>query len=147
MRKTLIALLVITNVQFGCINQQNKTATNMSEQKKVIEKYIDGFNKSDHAQILSCLSDNIVWEMPGLFNKVGKTAFDNEIENPAFTGKPIIKLIRMVEENNTVVAEGTVNGHFKNGTEFNAQFCDVFNFENNKISKLTGYLMQLQASK
>ena len=27
----------------------------MTENKKMVEKYMDGFNKSDHKQILSCL--------------------------------------------------------------------------------------------
>ena len=53
---------------------------NMSN-KKIIEKYIDGFNKSNHEQILSCLTDDIIWEMAGLFYKVGKQEFDQEIEN------------------------------------------------------------------
>ena len=26
-----------------------------------VERYIDGFNRSDHAQILSCLADDIDW--------------------------------------------------------------------------------------
>ena len=45
--------------------------------KKVIETYVDGFRASDHAKILSCLTDSVVWEMPGLFHLVGKEQFDN----------------------------------------------------------------------
>ena len=48
----------------------------------------------------------------------------------------------MIEEGNIVVAEGTVKSKFKNGQLLHASFCDVFHFENNKISRLTGYLMQ-----
>lgn len=111
----------------------------MSENKKTIEKYIDGFNKSDHAQILSCLTDDVVWEMPGLFHHIGKTAFDREIENPAFEGKPTIVITRLTEENDVVVAEGTVQGKKKGGEPFMAVFCDVFEMENTKIKKLIGY--------
>jgi uncharacterized protein len=141
----LIAVLFIAILFTSCTNQSNKRSSSISEPKKIVEKYMDGFNKSDHVQILSCLNDSVVWEMPGIFYKVGKLEFDKEIENPAFTGKPIIKLIRMVEEGNIVVAEGTVIGKFKNGNKLNAQFCDVFQFENGKIVKLTGYLMQKQS--
>ena len=28
----------------------------MTENKKTVERYMDGFRKSDHAQILSCLT-------------------------------------------------------------------------------------------
>ncbi|MGH8435156.1 MAG: hypothetical protein ACRERX_11890, partial [Pseudomonas sp.] len=47
---------------------------------------------SDHAQILSCLTDDVEWEMPGAFHLVGKDAFDNEIENDAFVGSPTITI-------------------------------------------------------
>ncbi len=39
----------------------------MSFNKNTVRKYIDGFNKSDHGQILSCLADDIEWLMPGAF--------------------------------------------------------------------------------
>lgn len=111
-----------------------------SANKKTIEKYIDGFNKSDHAQILSCLTDDVVWEMPGIFYHEGKKAFDREIENPAFEGKPVVVITRVTEENNVVVAEGTVKGKRKGGEVFNAVFCDVFDMENTKIKRLIGYI-------
>jgi ketosteroid isomerase-like protein len=110
--------------------------------KEVIQTYMDGFRKVDHTQILSCLTDDVVWEMAGLFYKVGKEAFDKEIENDTFIGKPTITLIRMGEEGNIVVAEGSVSCKMKNGGLLDAMFCDVFHFENGKIKKLTGYLMQ-----
>ena len=109
--------------------------------KQVIEIYMDGFNKSDHTQILSCLTDDVVWEMPGFFYKTGKVEFDGEIENDAFVGSPTITVIRMIEEGNIVVAEGSVTGKMKNGGLLDAVFCDVFHFENDKICKLTSYLM------
>ena len=110
--------------------------------KQVVETYIDGFNKSDHAQILSCLTDDVIWEMPGLFYLTGKKEFDGEIENDAFVGRPEVVVLRMVEEGNIVVAEGSVKSRFKNGDLLDAMFCDLFHFEKGKIKKLTGYLMQ-----
>lgn len=104
---------------------------------------MEGFRKSDHAQILSCLTEDVVWEMPGAFYLEGKEAFDGEIENDAFKGSPIITHVRLVEEDNIVVAEGKVQGHFKNGDTMNAVFCDVFYFEGGKIKKLTSYVMQV----
>jgi hypothetical protein len=70
----------------------------MSLNKNTVQKYIDGFNKSDHGQILSCLTDDIEWLMPGTFHLAGRDAFDKEIENDAFTGSPIVKITRMIEE-------------------------------------------------
>ncbi|MFP5246524.1 MAG: hypothetical protein ACLGH0_07495 [Thermoanaerobaculia bacterium] len=58
----------------------------MTQNKRTIETYIDGFNKTDHAQILSCLTDDVVWDIPGMFHITGKEVFDREIENDAFIG-------------------------------------------------------------
>ena len=109
--------------------------------KKTVEKYIDGFNALDHEKILSCLTDDVIWDMPGFFYHTGKEAFDKEIENDAFTGKPVITIIRMVEEDNIVIAEGEVKANMKNGGLLDAVFCDVFHFEKDKIKQLTTYLM------
>lgn len=105
---------------------------------------MDGFNKLDHAQILSCLTDDVVWDMPGFFHHAGKEAFDKEIENDAFVGKPVIKIIRTIEENDVVVSEGTVRAQKRAGGFLNAAFCDVFIMENGKIKKLTSYLNEVK---
>lgn len=115
----------------------------MSPNKMTIQKYMDGFNKSDHEQILSCLADDIEWFMPGAFHLKGKDAFDKEIENEAFTGSPTIRITRMTEENNVVIAEGTVRSARKDGGLLNAMFCDVFEMENTQIKRLITYLAEL----
>lgn len=113
----------------------------MSEQKQIVEKYMDEFRATDHEKITSCLTDDVVWEMPGFYLHNGKAAFDQEIENPNADGHPDITVTRLVEEGNIVVAEGTVNAKMKDGSKLDAVFCDVFHFTNRKISKLTSYVM------
>lgn len=116
----------------------------MSPNKETVQKYIEGFNKSDHAQILSCLTDDIEWLMPGAFHLSGKDAFDKEIENDAFVGSPTVKITRMTEENNVVVAEGHVRAARKDGGLLNAVFCDVFQMRDSKIKRLTTYLAEIK---
>lgn len=113
----------------------------MSNQKETVEKYMDGFRVTDHQKILSCLTDDIVWEMPGYYLHKGKDAFDAEIENPHADGHPQIEIFRMIEDGNIVVAEGSVKAKLKGGNMIDAVFCDVFHFTGEKISKLTSYLM------
>ncbi len=113
----------------------------MSENKRTVQKYMDGFIVSDHQMILSCLTDDVVWYMPGFFHLTGKEAFDKEIENDNFEGRPDIKIIRMIEENDMVVAEGSVQSRIKAGGMLDALFCDVFHMEKGKIKQLTTYLM------
>lgn len=105
---------------------------------------MDAFTRSHHEEILSCLTDDVEWVIPGLFHLEGKTAFDREIENPAFQGRPSITVHRLVEENDVVVAEGTVRAVRRDGGSLHAVFCDVFEMQGGRIRRLTSYLMQLQ---
>lgn len=140
MKKTILFFALAILALTFC-NNNKPTKNTMSEQKKIVEKYMDGFRATDHEKILSCLTDDVVWEMPGFYLHNGITAFDKEIENPNADGHPDIKVIRLVEEGNIVVAEGTVKAKMKDGSKLDAVFCDVFHFTNGKISKLTSYLM------
>lgn len=76
----------------------------MSENKETIERYMQGFRESDHAKVLSCLTDDVIWEMPGIYKHIGKEAFDREIENENFVGSSTIRLHRLVEEGSVVIA-------------------------------------------
>ena len=118
----------------------------MTPNKQTVNEYMAAFMVSDHARILACLTDDVVWEMPGIYQHVGKEAFDKEIENDNFVGSPTIQIIKLIEENNILIAEGAVQGNMKNGGKLDAVFCDVFEMENGKIKKLTSYLMSKNAN-
>jgi len=115
----------------------------LSENKSTVERYMEGFRASDHAAILECLTDDVEWLLPGAFHLHGKAAFDQEIENPAFSGPPEITVTRLIEEADVVVAEGFVRARRNDGTEFTLAMCDVFEMRGGRIRKLTSYLCQL----
>jgi ketosteroid isomerase-like protein len=114
----------------------------MTRNKRTIEKYMDGFRRSDHAQVLSCLTDDVEWHIPGMVHLVGKEAFDREIENPEFEGRPAITVERVIEEDDVVVAEGAVQARKRGGGMLHLLFCDVFVMRDGKIRQLTSYLME-----
>ncbi len=116
----------------------------MTVNKKIVEKYMDGFNRSDHEQILACLTENVEWILPGVFHLRGMDAFEKEIENPAFEGKPFIVITRAIEENDIVIIEGTVRAKKKDAEYIDLVFCDVFEMKNGLINKLTSYLMEVK---
>lgn len=117
----------------------------MTENKKTVERHMVGFRKSDHQQILSCLAEDVVWEMPGAFRLVGKEAFDREIEKEAFVGRPTITITRVTEENNVVVAKGAVQCQRRDDGMLDAVFCDVFTMQHATIKRLVTYLVGLTA--
>ena len=55
----------------------------MSVNKRTVQKYMDAFARSDHAEILSCLTDDVEWKMPGAFHLTGENAFDKGHPPPA----------------------------------------------------------------
>lgn len=127
------------------IGHMTRSETDVSPNKQTVQRYMDAFSRSDHADVLSCLTEDVEWEIPGVFHIAGKDAFDKEIENDAFVGSPTIKVIRMIEERDVVVAEGAVRSARRDGGLLNAVFCDVFVMQDAKIRRLTSYLMELKA--
>ena len=115
----------------------------MTENKQTVERYMEGFRKGDHAEILSCLTEDVEWILPGAFHLRGREAFDKEIENEAFTGHPEITVTRMTEEHDVVVAEGTVRAQRKDGVRMTLAMCDVFEMERGLIRRLTSYLTDI----
>ena len=113
----------------------------MSPNKQTVQEYMDAYNALDHKRILACLTEDVEWIVPGAFHHKGKAAFDKEIENPSFEGKPEITVIRLIEEKNIVVAEGFVKTKKKGESPLLLAFCDVFEMQNSKIKRLTSYLM------
>jgi ketosteroid isomerase-like protein len=94
--------------------------------------------------VLSCLTDDVEWEMPGAFHVKGKEAFDKEIENEAFVGSPAITITRMTEENDVVVAEGSVRTERKTGGFLTGVFCDVFVMQGGRIQRLITYFVEIK---
>jgi ketosteroid isomerase-like protein len=143
----LLFALVLFPFSFWLSSQAAVTKMTMTENKKTVERYMEGFRRSDHAMVLSCLTDDVEWLIPGMFQARGKEAFDKEIENEAFTGRPIIVVTRVTEEADVVLAEGTVRAQRKDGGTLHIMFCDVFEMKDRKIKKLISYLMEVKEAK
>ena len=118
--------------------------SSLSRRKAVVEQYFDGFRRSDHVQVLECLTDDVVWDLPGFAHLTGKDAFDRAIENDEFVGSPTLTVDRLIEEADTVVAVGKGETTHKSGERRRFAFCDVFTFVGDAISRVESYLVPLQ---
>jgi len=114
----------------------------MTLNERTIEAYMDGFRTTDSPQILSCLTDDVEWVIPGAFHVRGKDNFAGHIVDDGFAGHPLITVSRMTEEEDVVVAEGSVRAPKQDGTFLDLVFCDVFDMRNGKIRRLVSYLME-----
>jgi ketosteroid isomerase-like protein len=116
----------------------------MSQNKRTVETYMDGFRATDRSKILSCLTEDVEWLIPGVFHARGKADFDEHIVDEGFQGKPAIEVTRLTEENDVVVAEGSVRAGRTDGTVLSLVFCDVFEMEQGKIRRLISYLVVIR---
>ena len=114
----------------------------MTPNKKMVESYMEGFRKTDRPQILSCLTDDVEWVIPGAFHVNGKDEFAKHIVDDGFAGHPTITVSRMTEEDDVVVAEGSVRAPKQDGTFIDLVFCDVFDMRSGRIRRLVSYLME-----
>lgn len=113
----------------------------MSRNKQTVEDYMEGFRHTDRARILACLTDDVEWVIPGMFHVHGREGFNAHIVDEGFIGKPVITVTRLIEEDEVVVAEGTVRTQQANGALVDVVFCDVFDMRDGKIRRLISYLM------
>ena len=113
----------------------------MTANQRTVERYMDGFRRTDREEILSCLTDDVRWWIPGAFDVQGKDAFASHIVDEGFTGAPEITVTRVVEADDVVVAEGSVRAPRTDGAVLDLVFCDVFEMREAKIRSLTSYLM------
>ena len=104
------------------------------------------FQQGDRGAILSCLTDDVEWLIPAFFHVRGKDEFAKHIVDEGFAGKPEITVTRMTEEDDVVVAEGSVRAGRTDGSVMNLVFCDVFEMHGAKIRKLISYLVELKAA-
>jgi hypothetical protein len=56
----------------------------MTANKQTVERYMDGFRRTDRAQILSCLTDDVEWLIPGALHVKGKKEFSGHIVDHGF---------------------------------------------------------------
>ena len=113
----------------------------MTTNQQTIETYMDGFRLTNRDQILSCVTDDVEWLIPGAFHAHGKAEFADHIVDEGFAGHPVITVSRLIEDGDVIVAEGAVRAPRADGTVVNLQFCDVFDMRNGKICRLVSYLV------
>jgi uncharacterized protein len=116
----------------------------MTQNKRTVETYMDGFRSTDRLKILSCLTDDVEWLIPGVFHVRGKEEFNKHIVDEGFVSRPTIDVTRLTEENEVVVAEGSVRTERTDGTLLGLAFCDVFEMQGSRIRRLTSYLMEIK---
>ncbi len=114
-----------------------------SRNKETVARYLDGFRRTDHAQILGCLTDDIKWTVFGAFHLEGKDAYGAAIEGPGFAGSPDLEVVRMVEEDDTVMAELVGRVPQQDGTVQRLSMAEVFVMRDGFICERRAWVLPL----
>ncbi|MEU8345096.1 nuclear transport factor 2 family protein [Spirillospora sp. NPDC048832] len=117
----------------------------MSRNTDTVNRYIDGFRKNDHAQILSCLTDDIEWTVFGGFRLTGKDAYDKAIDGPPeFINPPHLEVVRMVEQDDVVMAEMSGTVKRAAGGEMRMSMAEVFVMRDGRIAERRAWVIELK---
>ncbi|MGW3770196.1 nuclear transport factor 2 family protein [Actinomadura verrucosospora] len=117
----------------------------MSRNIKTVTTYLDGFRKSDHEQIPSCLTDDIEWTVFGAFHLTGKEAYDKAIDGPPeLLDPPRLEVVRMVEQGDVVMAELTGTVERAAGGEMRMSMAEVFVMRDGKIAERRAWVVELK---
>jgi len=65
----------------------------VSSQKATVQRYTDGFRSGDLAQILSCLTEDVVWALHGAKTLTGRAAFAAEADSARLLGGVHLQLV------------------------------------------------------
>ena len=112
----------------------------MSPRKRVIEEWADCFDHRDWKRMLGLFTDDIErWEVGATTRTRGKVEFEKEVLPGPEVDRLGMRLDRTVEEGNVVVGEGLAHIFRKDGSKITVQFCDIFEFEGDKVRRITAY--------
>ena len=116
----------------------------MTPNERTIHDYMEGFRRIDRARVLACLTDEVIWYLPGYTLLAGKRGFDSEIENESFVGSPMFTVDRLIESADTIVATGNGEAKQKTGEVHRFAFCDIFTFADDLIARVESYVVPLE---
>jgi ketosteroid isomerase-like protein len=112
----------------------------MTARKQVIERWAECFAAQDWKAMLDLFTDDVErWEVGAVNRTHGKAEFEKEVLPGPDVVRLGMKVDRTIEEGNVVVAEGLAHIFKKDGGKIDVQFCDVFEFEGNKVRRITAY--------
>lgn len=111
--------------------------------RELIRNLNKGFESGDESEVLKCIAEDVLWEVPNAFIARGKEEFRQNIRNENFTGDPVIEIINEIEEGNYLAVEELVQAKYISGDIFKAKFHNTYYIENQKLKRMTSYLVPI----
>jgi ketosteroid isomerase-like protein len=118
-----------------------------ADNKALIESVFAELANGNGQPFMDALSDDVCWTVIGSSewsgSYAGKRAVIDRLMRPLFSqfaDQYTARAIRIIAEDNVVVAEARGQVNTKSGKPYNQTYCYVFQLRDGKVSELTEYL-------
>jgi ketosteroid isomerase-like protein len=119
----------------------------MTAQTAILEKFNNAFAKGDTQYIAQQVTDDIVWNMVGDFTIKGKDAFVKNLQQMNGIETLDMQILNTISVGACAAVNGTMKVKEPSGNIKSFGFCDVyeFNSQENKIRKMTSYVLPVES--
>lgn len=107
---------------------------------QLLKKISEEFAKGNLEFCTAYLADDIKWNILGNSPIIGKENVLEVSKMLQLESFPIITIKNVVAEGDFVVVESTGKARTKDGKPYNQTYCDVFQFNGEKLHEITTYL-------
>ena len=116
----------------------------MADNKEIVEKVNAAFAANNMEGFLSFCADDFEFTMVGDKPLQGKQAVRQWMSSMGDMEPPRISNIRVIAEGDAVASHGTMTMKDKEGKTTPYAYCDIYQFRDGKIVKLTAFVMKTE---
>lgn len=116
----------------------------MATTKELIERINQAFSKNDMDTFMDYLSEDVIWEMHSALSGHNTLNGKEEVANMDGSNMPEQMDFwygTILIDGDTASVEGTGKGTMSDGKEYKGSFCDIYHFKNEKVVKITSYVI------
>lgn len=116
----------------------------MATTKELVEQINSLFMENKMEAFMDYLAEDVIWDMytsssgHHTFNGLAEIA---NMDGGDFPEQTDFQFTTIVIEGNVASVQGTNTGKLADGKDYSSNFCDVYHFEENKIVKISSYVI------
>ena len=116
----------------------------VNEHKTVVEKIYAASAEGDSEAFISYLTDDAIWEILGDKSLIGKEAI-RQFMLPMESSVPKFTVDTIIVEGDVAMGHGSMEMMGEDGISQPYAYCDIYQFSNDKVSKMTTFVKQTSA--
>ena len=118
----------------------------MATTRELVEKINRIFTEGRMEEFMDYLAEDVVWDMytaasgHNRFNGKAELSKMDSSDMPEHTD---FRFTTIVIENDLASVQGTSTNKKSNGEQYESYFCDIYQFKNDKVVKMTSYVIDV----